>query len=63
MMLHTTKEKNVVFIIHSHINFHIMKKGLLVGLAALAVGAVVMSLGGKKSKPNNSNFYPGSMSK
>jgi hypothetical protein len=40
-----------------------MKKGLLVGLAALAVGAVVMSLGGKKSKPNNSNFYPGSMSK
>ncbi|SOE22236.1 hypothetical protein SAMN06298216_2684 [Spirosomataceae bacterium TFI 002] len=39
-----------------------MKKSLLVGLAALAVGAVVVSLGGKKTKPI-SNFYPGSMTK
>jgi hypothetical protein len=30
-----------------------MKKGVLVGLTALAVGVVVASLGGKKTKPSN----------
>lgn len=35
-----------------------MKKGLLMGLAALAVGAVVVSLGGKKTKPMHSSIYP-----
>lgn len=34
-----------------------MKKGLLMGLAALAVGAVVVSLGGKKAKPAQTNTY------
>jgi hypothetical protein len=40
-----------------------MKKGLLVGLAALAVGAVVVSLGGKKAPKPHSNFYPGLIKK
>lgn len=33
-----------------------MKKGVLLGIAALAVGAVIYTLGGKKGKPG---FYPG----
>lgn len=37
-----------------------MKKGVLFGLAAVAVGVVVASLGGKKGKPattQSSNSY------
>lgn len=34
-----------------------MKKGFLMGLAALAVGAVVVSLGGKKIKPTPTKAY------
>ena len=34
----------------------IMKKGFLFGIAALAVGVVVYTLGNKKEKPG---FYPG----
>lgn len=41
-----------------------MKKGLVAALAALALGAVVVSLGGKKAKPTStSNFYPGAWNK
>jgi hypothetical protein len=35
-----------------------MKKGLLIGLAALAVGVVVVSLGGKKTKPSLNQNRP-----
>ncbi len=34
-----------------------MKKGVLVGLAALALGVVVYSIGGKKGKPSTVNPY------
>lgn len=35
-----------------------MKKGVLFGLAALAVGVVVYTLGGKKEKPSNATSRP-----
>jgi hypothetical protein len=35
-----------------------MKKGVLFGLAALAVGVVVYSLGGKKTKPSATTYRP-----
>jgi hypothetical protein len=36
----------------------IMKKGLLFGLAAVAVGVVVYTLGGKKTKPSSATGRP-----